>query len=639
MAVGQRTRRLVIEATMNEKGVVTGAKKVETSTEKMGRSVSKAGTAVKVAMGVVAAGAVVQFGKAMANHVAVMESVERRTDQVFGSMSDDVRQWAGANAAAFGLSENGVLNLASAFGDLLIPMGFTRQETAEMTKTTLEAANALSEWTGGQVDTATAAEAVQKAMLGEREMLKTLGISILESDVKQRLLTKGQKELTGAALQQAKAIATQELIFEKSADALNAYAEGGDSALKANKELASTVAELKDELGTQLAPVIAAAVGGLGDMAAGAKIVVDWFNNLDDTAKKAALAIGGLILVMTLAKTHPVLVGLALVAGALQLIGSEAKEAEQEVSDLAAALAADEFTEELLGDLIGEDKLALIRTLIFNFDELGDRIADGSINSQEFRDQLIAAAKAAGFNAEIIGAELAPALQKLERVSLLARLATEAEAEAIRREAEAMELSEKAARAAANANRGEYTPSLEDATDAADDTEAAVRNLSDALLAQADPFFAAVDAVDSYQKALIEAHADGKITRDELFLLGKSAGTARAKFEEFQQTAGSYEAAMELFQDATGLSRKAIEDLINEGETLDGSAWNASFNVSTKDFNDLKAISSDIAQAARLGITLDLSSLRLATGDEIERAVQRAILGLQRRGVTKLVPI
>ena len=60
-------------------------------------------------------------------------------------------------------------------------------------------------------------------MLGEREQLKSLGISITEADVKQRLLKMGMEDLTGVQLQQAKATATQQLIFEKSTDAQAAF--------------------------------------------------------------------------------------------------------------------------------------------------------------------------------------------------------------------------------------------------------------------------------------------------------------------------------------------------------------------------------------------------------------------------------
>src|SRR5690606_40421631 len=49
-----------------------------------------------------------------------------------------------------------------------------------------------------------ASEVLTKALLGEREQLKTFGIQINEADITTRLATKGQKDFTGAALAQAK---------------------------------------------------------------------------------------------------------------------------------------------------------------------------------------------------------------------------------------------------------------------------------------------------------------------------------------------------------------------------------------------------------------------------------------------------
>ena len=63
-------------------------------------------------------------------------------------------------------------------------------------------------------------------MLGEREQLKSLGISINQAEVDARVLANQQKGLTYATEQQAKAVATQQLIYEKSEDAQTAFEEG-----------------------------------------------------------------------------------------------------------------------------------------------------------------------------------------------------------------------------------------------------------------------------------------------------------------------------------------------------------------------------------------------------------------------------
>ena len=82
-------------------------------------------------------------------------------------------------------------------------------------------------------------------MLGETDGLKSLGISISQAEIDQRLLEKGQQDLTGAARQQAEAIATQELIIEKTTDAQKAWSDGTMDNIKAQNEARASVEELK----------------------------------------------------------------------------------------------------------------------------------------------------------------------------------------------------------------------------------------------------------------------------------------------------------------------------------------------------------------------------------------------------------
>jgi len=114
---------------------------------------------------------------------------------------------------------------------------------------------ALSEWSGGQISATEVTEILGKAVLGEREQLKSLGISIQEADVKNRLAEKGLKNLTGTALQQAKAMATLELITEKSTDAQSAYAKNSDTLVRRQAEVSAKITEVSEKLATVMFPI------------------------------------------------------------------------------------------------------------------------------------------------------------------------------------------------------------------------------------------------------------------------------------------------------------------------------------------------------------------------------------------------
>lgn len=184
-----------------------------------------------------------------------LEAMAAKARTVFGDQLSRVKSWADENAAAMGLTESAAIGAGAAVADLLKPMGFTAAAATDQTIKLLDLAGALSAWSAGSYDAAQVSEILTKAMLGEREQLKSLGISITEADVSARLLLKGQKDLTGAALAQAKALATQELIFEKSTDAQRAWADGSMDALKAANRSKAGWAEWGEGIKEALLPI------------------------------------------------------------------------------------------------------------------------------------------------------------------------------------------------------------------------------------------------------------------------------------------------------------------------------------------------------------------------------------------------
>ena len=208
-----------------------------------------------LAAGAFAVDTIVQYGKELFNVSTQMELLQRKAKTVFGSTLPQVTKAAEDNAAAMGLTTSQYINASAAIADLLIPMQFTRQEAADMSTDLVDLAGALSEWTGGQVTAEEVTKTLGKAILGEREELKQLGISIQEADVKARLADKGLDKLTGTMLQQAKAAATLELITEKSIDAQTAFAENSDLSARRQAELVARITDVTNKLATALIPV------------------------------------------------------------------------------------------------------------------------------------------------------------------------------------------------------------------------------------------------------------------------------------------------------------------------------------------------------------------------------------------------
>lgn len=175
---------------------------------------------------------------------------------VFGDSLAEVQRWADANAHGMGLVRADAVNLAAGLADLLVPMGMTRDAAADMATKTVGLSGALAEWSGGQKSAAEVADILTKSYLGETDGLKALGISISAADVSARLAAKGQKDLAGAALEQARALAIQELVFEKSTDAQAAYENGSGKLARRKAELTAKFRELRDVIAVNVVPVM-----------------------------------------------------------------------------------------------------------------------------------------------------------------------------------------------------------------------------------------------------------------------------------------------------------------------------------------------------------------------------------------------
>jgi hypothetical protein len=198
-----------------------------------------------------------------------MEQLDKKANIVFGETLPAITKAAKENAFELGLTTNEYIKSAAAIQDLLIPMKFTREEASSISVELVNLSGALSEWSGGQRSAAEVSEILNKALLGEREQLKTLGISIQEADVKNRLLEKGQTKLTGTLLQQAKAQATLELITEKSTDAQDSYANSADSAARKSAKLGAAFRQVGEDMGRVFQGIFAS----VGDLFSPERIV------------------------------------------------------------------------------------------------------------------------------------------------------------------------------------------------------------------------------------------------------------------------------------------------------------------------------------------------------------------------------
>ena len=259
-----RTPTIEVKFTGDTRGLEKATGRVEGELKGVGSKVSGfavgAGAALTT-MGAQAIPALVNFGKELFSLGQSSEIALAKSQTVFGESAGTIADWADGVNESLGLSDETVIGLAASMGDLLVPLGFTREAAAEMAMETTELSGALSAWSQGQYDAEQVSEILTKAMLGERDGLKALGISISQAEVDQKALTLANKDGRDAVTAQDKALATQQLVLEKSGDAQAAWSDGTMDAVKQQNELSASIADAKEGLAKGLVPIVQKVVG------------------------------------------------------------------------------------------------------------------------------------------------------------------------------------------------------------------------------------------------------------------------------------------------------------------------------------------------------------------------------------------
>ncbi len=144
-------------------------------------------------------------------------------NQVFSSIRKDATLAADEIARKFKLADSTAKELLGTTGDLLVGFGFTEKQALSMSKQVNELAVDLASFSNIQGGTTRASMALTKGLLGERESMKLLGISVNEDTKRFKELVKQKQLEEGASLVQAKALATLQIAYEQSDKAIGDF--------------------------------------------------------------------------------------------------------------------------------------------------------------------------------------------------------------------------------------------------------------------------------------------------------------------------------------------------------------------------------------------------------------------------------
>jgi len=213
-----------------------------------GRTVSKTSGMIKAIFTAAFAGASWHMIKLASD----AEETASKFNTIFRGLEKESNEVADAFARDFGLAGSSAKKLLGNTSDLLTGLGFTKSGALDLSFQVNKLAVDLASFTNFSGGAEGASNALTKALLGERESIKSLGISIQEKDVKEQVAIDRARGLTFATEKQAKASATLTIAIRQSKNAIGDYSRTSDSTANRIKLMSQRWLELKENAGSFL---------------------------------------------------------------------------------------------------------------------------------------------------------------------------------------------------------------------------------------------------------------------------------------------------------------------------------------------------------------------------------------------------
>lgn len=267
MAVTEKLRYLI---ETDAKGAVRDLSKFGATAEaEMGRagkaSEKLAGQLTAIGVGATVAAAVGVVGlKKLADSASGVTEAQNKVNVVFGDSSEVITDFATDAAKSAGISKKAALDAAGGFGQMLKTSGVATDQAAEMSVKLVQLAGDLASF--NNIDPSEALEKLRSGLAGEAEPLRTVGVLLSETRVKEEAYRLGLAQ-TGAVLtEQQKVQARYSLILKDTALAQDDFNRTSDSLANQQRTLSAEFENLKANLGAGVLPAFQAVFGAASDV-------------------------------------------------------------------------------------------------------------------------------------------------------------------------------------------------------------------------------------------------------------------------------------------------------------------------------------------------------------------------------------
>ena len=219
----------------------------------------KAVGAISVAVG----GALTAVAGFSVKSAMELEASEAKYNTVFEGMTDQADDFIKKFQQLTPATTAEARNMASGIQDMLVPLGFMRDEATNMTGEFMHVAGALANFNSGTETAQSVIDKVTAALTGEYSGLKALGVQLDVNTVKQKAVEMGLASTTQEVDKQMQAQVLLSEIYAQSGDALAAYNEESLDAKTKFALLKSEIVDVSAQMGSKFLPMINEGLGAL----------------------------------------------------------------------------------------------------------------------------------------------------------------------------------------------------------------------------------------------------------------------------------------------------------------------------------------------------------------------------------------
>lgn len=217
----------------------------------LGRKLTSFGKTISLGVTVPLAG----LGAVALKTASDFEEAQSKFATIFRDIEDDARRTAETFAKDFGQSVVDSFALLGNTGDLLTGFGFAQDQALQLSNEVNRLAVDLASFTNFVGGAEGASSALTKALLGETEALKSLGVAIRQDDVAAKVeALEASGRFTDETERQRKAIATLAIAFEQSKNAVGDFARTQDSFANLLRRARAEFENLSVRIGQVLIP-------------------------------------------------------------------------------------------------------------------------------------------------------------------------------------------------------------------------------------------------------------------------------------------------------------------------------------------------------------------------------------------------